>query len=87
MAQSDSEMMECINAANTDNSNYLTDVSRKIKNPYSRAFWSLSADNKTRTCTILTTDTWNQRVYQFRHIRMCFTILNNKHQNVQKKNS
>lgn len=38
MAQSDNEMMECINAANTDNSNYLTDVSRKIKNPYSRAF-------------------------------------------------
>lgn len=38
MAQSDSEMMECINTANTDNSNYLTDVSRKIKNPYSRAF-------------------------------------------------
>lgn len=38
MAQSDNEMMECINAANTDNSNYLTDVARKIKNPYSRAF-------------------------------------------------
>lgn len=33
MAQSDNEMMECINAANIDNSNYLTDVSRKIKSP------------------------------------------------------
>ena len=36
---------------------------------------TISADNRIRTCTSRLTDTWNQRVYQFHHIRIAIVII------------